>query len=77
MHIGKRNNLVLVIASFLIGMLAIDGCNLLDIKTYTVTFEPNGGSGTMPSQVFVDGVEKPLSPNEFTRENYTTIMRIT
>lgn len=70
MHIGKRNNLVLVIASFLIGMLAIHGCDLFDIKTYTVTFEPNGGSGVMSSQVFVDGVEKALSPNEFARENY-------
>ena len=27
----------------------------------------------MPSQVFVDGIEKALSPNEFTRENYNFV----
>ncbi|MBR5983215.1 MAG: InlB B-repeat-containing protein [Bacteroidales bacterium] len=65
-----KRSLVLKVALFLILTLAVGGCDLFDIKTYTVTFEPNGGTGTMPSQTFVDGVKKSLSPNEFTRENY-------
>ena len=69
----NRRNIAIIVAFFLLGMLAVDGCDLLDIKTYTVTFDPNGGSGTMSSQVFVDGVEKSLSPNEFTRENYNFV----
>ena len=38
---------------------------------YTVTFNANGGTGTMDSQTFISGVEQELSANAFERENYT------
>lgn len=37
--------------------------------TYTVTFDANGGSGTMNPQIFTYGEPQNLSPNEFTMEN--------
>ncbi|MBQ7612012.1 MAG: InlB B-repeat-containing protein [Spirochaetaceae bacterium] len=40
------------------------------IPTYTVTFNANGGSGTMQPQVFVENVEQALSPNTFIKEDY-------
>ena len=40
--------------------------------TVTVSFDPNGGTGTMAAQDFVRGdVPKPLNPNTFTRNGYT------
>ena len=33
--------------------------------TYTVTFNANGGFGTMPAQTFADGVEQELAANAF------------
>ena len=38
-------------------------------KTYTVTFDANGGSGAMNPQIFTYGEPQNLSPNEFTMEN--------
>lgn len=35
--------------------------------TYTVTFDANGGSGTMNAQEFKTGVSERLSANTFTR----------
>ena len=40
-------------------------------NTYTVTFNANGGEGTMPSQTYTYGVKQALSANTFTREGYT------
>lgn len=37
--------------------------------TYTITFDANGGSGTMNPQIFTYGEPQNLSPNEFTMEN--------
>ena len=37
---------------------------------YTVTFNANGGSGTMNSQYFLHGHSQTLSPNTFTRTDY-------
>lgn len=39
-------------------------------NTYTVTFNKNGGTGTMPNQTFTYGVSKALEPNLFTKTNY-------
>nr|MBQ5605331.1 InlB B-repeat-containing protein [Bacteroidales bacterium] len=39
-------------------------------KTYTLTFDANGGTGTMPSQIFQHGIPKSLPNNTFTREEY-------
>ena len=38
---------------------------------YTVTFDANGGTGTMAPQTFTHDVSQPLSANQFTREHYT------
>ena len=39
-------------------------------KTFTVTFNANGGTGTMEPQTFTYGVAQKLSKNLFTREGY-------
>ena len=39
--------------------------------TYTVTFDSNGGSGTMSAQTFVYDEEKALTANSFTRAGYS------
>ena len=39
-------------------------------NTYTVTFYPNGGTGSMPSQTFTYGVAQKISKNLFTYEGY-------
>ena len=41
------------------------------VAIYTVTFEPNGGIGTMAPQVFTEGVAQNLTLNAFTREGFT------
>jgi len=38
--------------------------------TYTVTFNANGGTGTMNPQTFTQGVAKNLSTNTFTKQEY-------
>ena len=37
---------------------------------YTITFEPNGGTGEATTQTFEVGVDTALNANAFTRENY-------
>ncbi len=39
-------------------------------STFTVTFDANGGTGTMAAQTFTEGVAANLTPNAFTRENH-------
>lgn len=43
----------------------------LKYRTYTVTFNPNGGSGSMASQSFTYKTSKTLTANAFTRTGYT------
>ena len=40
-------------------------------NSYTVKFDANGGSGTMPNQSHTYGVSKALTENAFTRTGYT------
>ena len=40
-------------------------------NTYSVTFDANGGEGTMNKQSFTYGVEQALKTNDFTRTGYT------
>ena len=40
-------------------------------NTYTVTFEANGGTGSMDDQTFTYGVAQNLTENTFTRTGYT------
>ena len=37
----------------------------------SVTFNPNGGKGTMVSQTFTNGTTQKLATNTFTRDGYT------
>jgi len=53
----------------LAGMLAISGCKKKD--TYTVTFNANGGTGTMSAQTFTEGEAQALTRNAFTYDGYT------
>ena len=51
------------------GMLVISGCKKKE--TYTVTFNANGGSGTMVEQTFTEGKAQALTQNAFTYDGYT------
>ena len=42
-----------------------------DPETYTLTFDANGGAGSMEPQFFTEGEAQPLTANTFTREGYT------
>ena len=53
----------------LCGLLAISGCKKKE--TYTVTFNPNGGIGTMPAQTFTEGEAQALTRNAFTYDGHT------
>lgn len=52
----------------LVGLIAISGCGKKE--TYTVSFNANGGTGTMAEQTFTEGETQALAKNSFTRENY-------
>ena len=41
------------------------------VEEYTVSFDPNGGVGSMSMQTFTNGVEQALSSNAFVRMGYT------
>ncbi len=47
-----------------------DDCGYEMASTYKVTFNANGGTGTMSPQTFTAGVEQSLTPNTYTREGY-------
>ena len=59
--------LVLLLA---IGLVFLMGCEQLTSDStpasYTVTFDANGGSGTMAAQTFVEGTAQNLNANAFT-----------
>ena len=42
-----------------------------EINTYKVTFNANGGTGSMSTQTFTHGQEQALNANTFTRAHYT------
>ncbi|MBQ7668866.1 MAG: InlB B-repeat-containing protein [Clostridia bacterium] len=44
-----------------------------EIATYTITFNSNGGTGTMSNQTFRSGVAQVLSNNQFTRSGYSFV----
>lgn len=66
----KRSLFLLFAIVSVAGMIAFSGCNT-DVTTYTVTFDANGGEGTMDTQLFTEDYEKALSANKFTREGYS------
>ena len=65
----KKIVLLVVVASAIMGMLAISGCG--KEKVYTVTFDANGGTGEMKEQIFVKDVAQALISNAFVRELYS------
>lgn len=60
---------LLVAIVSVVGMIAISGCNRPE--TYTVTFNSNGGAGTMADQTFTEDEAQALTPNTFTYEGHT------
>jgi len=50
-------------------VLLMSGCNKKE--TYTVTFDANGGTGTMETQTFTEGEAQALTRNAFTYDGYT------
>lgn len=65
----KRTIFLLLAIVSLVGMLATSGCKKKE--TYTVTFNSNGGSGTMSAQSFTEGEAQALIRNAFTNEGFT------
>ena len=47
--------------------------NTIVSDTYTVSFNANGGSGSMSDQTITCGIATPLTSNTFTRDNYVFI----
>lgn len=43
---------------------------LMETKIFSVSYNANGGSGYMKSQMFYDGIEQMLQANAFTREGF-------
>ncbi len=76
LNVSVLNNYIMKKVYFLVfaivsvmGLIAISGCDKKE--TYTVTFDANGGTGTMVSQTFTEGEQQPLTKNAFAREGYT------
>ena len=67
----KKFYLMIFAIISLAGMLAISGCKKKE--TYTVTFNANGGTGTMSAQTFTEGEAQALTRNAFTYDGYTFI----
>ena len=65
----KKFYLMIFAIISLAGMLAISGCKKKE--TYTVTFNPNGGTGTMTAQTFTEGEAQALTRIAFTYDGYT------
>ena len=53
---------------FILGIVAFCGCKK---ETYTITFNPNGGTGTMSAQTFTEGESQVLNLNSYSREGYS------
>lgn len=59
---------IYIFAAILVLTAVFLGCNK---ETYTVTFNPNGGTGTMQPQTFTEGEAQALNRNAFTYDGYT------
>lgn len=64
----QKYTLKLIAIVTMLFMLAISGCKKKE--TYIVTFDANGGTGTMAEQIFKEGEAQSLTRNSFTREDY-------
>lgn len=67
----RKYILILVVIALLLMAVILTGCN--KPETYTVTFNANGGTGAMLSQIFTEKTVQTLNPNEFISEGYSFI----
>lgn len=67
----KRFTFLFLAIVSIVGIIAISGCERPE--TYTVTFNANGGTGTMSIQTFTENEAQALTRNAFTYEGYTFI----
>lgn len=58
------------VGSFTYMVITVEKADKPAPATYTVTFNPNGGDGTMASQTFTEGQEQALTANAFTKKDY-------
>ena len=65
----KRKIFLFLAIVSVVGMVAISGCKKKE--TYIVTFNSNGGTGTMAAQTFTEGEAQPLTLNSFMRDGYS------
>ena len=65
----KRTIFLFLAIVSLVGMLATSGCKKKE--TYMLTFNSNGGSGTMAAQTFTEGEAQALTRNAFNNEGFT------
>ncbi len=65
----KIKTLSSCIITFVFAIFVFCGCDRPE--TYIVTFNANGGYGTMQQQVFTEGEQQALNRNAFTREGYS------
>lgn len=65
----KIKVLLRIVVVTALGICALCGCNRRE--TYIVTFNANGGTGTMRSQVFEEREAQALRQNTFTRDGYS------
>ena len=68
----KRLLSLSVLIAILWGCCNVEDTPKTDEKpaNYIVTFDANGGKGTMPQQIFVADTPQPLNPNTFKRDGY-------
>ena len=65
----KRKIFLFLAIVCVVGMVMMSGCNRPE--TYTVTFNSNGGTGTMAVQTFTEGEAQALTQNAFSYDGYT------
>ena len=63
------NNIRKYIFPFAVICMLLLMCGCKKKETYTVTFDANGGTGTMQPQIFVEDEPHALRLNEFTCDN--------
>jgi len=65
------NNIRKYIFPFAVICMLLLMCGCKKKETFTVTFDANGGTGTMEAQTFTEGEAQALTRNAFTYDGYT------
>lgn len=58
------------VGSFTYMVITVEKADAPTPTTYTVSFDANGGEGTMAAQIFTKGKEQALTANKFTKTDY-------